>query len=117
MLIAQSFPGLFFIYRCVSVYIRSMDQQNFLKMPNSMLSCNERNILKMKNTVPVGWMDGYTSGCWFCHRSKDCSMAKTLPYAGLTFAVGVVIPKNKNSLHSCNIRSDPKIFTASLYPK
>ena len=111
MLIAQSSPGLFFIYRCVSVYIRSMDQQNFLKMPNSMLSCNERNILKMKNTVPVGWMDGYTSG-----RSKDCSMAKTLPYAGLTFEVGVVIPK-KNSLHSCNIRSDPKIFTASLYPK
>ena len=29
-----------------------------------------------------GWMDGFTSGYWCCHRSKDCSMAQTLPYAG-----------------------------------
>ena len=32
--------------------------------------------------LSTGWMDGFTCcGYWFYHRSRECSMAQTLPYA------------------------------------
>ena len=68
----------------MSLSVHSMDQKNFSKMPNSMLSCNERILWKWRIQCLVDrWIDGFTSGCWFCKRSKDCSIAQTLPYAGL----------------------------------
>ena len=63
------------------------------------------------------WMDGLMDllvGADFATALRIVQWPK--PFLTLAFAIGVVIPKKK-SLYSCNIRSDPTIFTVFLYPK